>query len=96
MKKLRLPSFLAPCLASYDLNQLDIEKDRTLIITSILNKGDYKALKWLTDVYKKKEIEKVVKNPVRGFWYKWILRYWLKIFDIKLPNEIYQKAIIKL
>lgn len=96
MKKIKLPSFLQPCLASYDLKQLDVKKDKILIITSILNKGDYKALKWLGEVYDKKEVENVVKNPVRGFWYEWILRYWLKILDIKLPNEIYQKAIIKL
>lgn len=96
MKKIRLPSFLAPFLASYDLNKLDVKRDKVLIITSILNEGDHQGLKWLTKVYSKKEIEQVIKKPVRGMWYEWILGYWLKIFDIRLPKRIYQKTTIKL
>lgn len=91
-----LPKFLQPCLPSYDLGQLDIKKDRVLIITSILNQGDYQALKWLSKNYSKKEITNVIKNPVRGMWYEWILKYWLMIFGLKLPNKTYQAAIIRL
>lgn len=91
-----LPKFLQPWLASYDLGKLNIKRDKILIITSVLNQGDYRALRWLTKTYGKKEIESVIKNPIRGMWYEWILKYWLKIFGTKLPNQIYQKAIIKL
>jgi len=87
---------LQPYLASYDLSQLNIEKDKYIIITSILNEGDYKALKWLTSVYNKEEIKKVIKKPIKGSWYEWILKYWLKIFNIRLPKEVYNQAIIKL
>ena len=91
-----LPKFLQPCLASYNLGQLNIKRDKILIITSVLNQGGYRTLKWLTKTYGQKEIKSVVRDPVRGMWYEWILKYWLKIFGAKLPNQIYQKAIIKL
>lgn len=91
-----LPEFLQPCLSSYDLSQLDIKRDKILIITLVLNQGNYRDLRWLTKTYGKKEIEKVIKNPVRGMWYEWILKYWLMIFDLKLPNKRYQAALIKL
>lgn len=91
-----LPKFLQPCLASYDLNQLNIKRDKILIITSVLNQGGYRALKWLSRVYSKKEIRNVIKNPIRGMWYEWILRYWLRIFDLKLLSKTYQASLIKL
>lgn len=96
MKKIKLPSFLQPCLPSYDLRYIDINRDKKLIIISVLNNGDDRDLKWLTSVYSRKEIEAVVEKPTRGMWYKWILDYWLKIFNIKLPTRIYNKAIIRL
>src|SRR3972149_1171276 len=35
-----LPSFLQGCLASYDLKKIDEKRDKKIIITEILNKGD--------------------------------------------------------
>ncbi|MGB9706571.1 MAG: DUF6922 domain-containing protein [Microgenomates group bacterium] len=91
-----LPKFLQPYLPSYDLRKLDIKRDKILIITSVLNQGDYRALRWLTKTYSKREIEDIVKTPVRGMWYEWILKYWLRIFGIKIPLKTYQTALIKL
>lgn len=92
----KLPSFLQSSLPSYNLSALDVKKDKNLIITSILNEGDFQALQWLSKTYTKKDIKNVVKKPVRGSWYEWILSYWLMILDIHLSPTIFKKAIIKL
>lgn len=91
-----LPKFLQPYLASYDLKSLDRESDKQLVITQILNKGDDKAVKWLFKNYSLSEIKKVVKNPQRGMWFPSSLNYWIKIFNLKIPDFTYQLAILSL
>lgn len=91
-----LPSFLQPCLASYDLSKMDKARDKKTIITEILNKGDDIAISWLGENYTQDEIKEVIASPIRGMWLESVLDYWLKIFGLKLPKGIYQKAIIDL
>lgn len=90
-----LPGFLQPYLASYDLGELSVERDKKLIITSVLNKGDQKAMDWLTKTYSKREILNTVKNPQKGFWHRDVLKYWLKIFNINLSKSVFRKSIIQ-
>ena len=92
----KVPKFLQPYLASYDLSQLDIQKDKRLIITEVLNKGDGEALEWLTENYKDGDIRNAVSNPIRGFWMKSVLSYWLKILGIKLHPKTLRQAILNL
>ncbi|WKZ25739.1 MAG: hypothetical protein QY322_00275 [bacterium] len=91
-----IPSHLKPYLASYDLSQLDIVNDREIIITEILNKGDGKALRWLTENYSKRDIKNAVASPLRGYWMSSVLKYWLNIFEISLSKNKFEKAIISL
>ena len=91
-----LPSFLQPCLASYDLSKIDKGRDKKTIITEILNKGDDQALTWLGKTYTLKEIKEVVASPTRGMWMKSILTYWMRIFNVRLPRQIFQRAIVDL
>lgn len=91
-----LPKFLQPCLASYDLSQLAPKRDKEIIITEILNKGNDQAVKWLGKTYTLKEIKDVVASPIKGMWLENNLVYWTRILDINLPKETFQKAIIDL
>jgi hypothetical protein len=91
----KLPDLLQPYLASYNLRELSIRKDKELIITSILNKGDQKALDWLAKTYTRKEILNIVKKPKKGFWHKDVLQYWLRIFGIKLSKPDFRKSLIQ-
>lgn len=92
-----IPKFLQPILASYRLNALDKDKDREIVITEVLNKGDGKALKWLGKIYSQEEIKKTIASPRRGMWARSVLLYWLKIFDIDyLSNEKVERALINL
>lgn len=91
-----LPNFLQTYLASYDLSKMDIQRDKDIIITEILNKGDGQALNWLTETYTKKEIKQIVSKPIRGLWMKSVLDYWVKVLNLKIPKPTYIKSIINL
>lgn len=91
-----LPKFLQPYLASYDLTKLDIKQDKKLIITQILNKGNYQALQWLGKTYSRKEIKEAISSPTPGMWLKSTLLYWLKIFGIKLDKKTFNRAALNL
>lgn len=89
-----LPNFLQSCLPSYDLNILDIRRDKYQIITGVLNKGGIEALRWLGKTYSQKDIKEVITSPVRGMWMRSILSYWLKIFNQSLDQKIFNQAVI--
>ncbi len=91
-----LPEFLQSVLWSYDLSKMSLDnpKDRNLVITQVLNHGDMRQLEWLTKTYSQKEIEDVVRKPWRGVWFRRVLDYWLQIFQIEIPQTVYQKAIL--
>jgi len=91
-----VPKFLQSSLASYDVSKLNVEKDKNLIITEVLNKGDEDALRWITSNYSKKDLKQVISSPIKGFWLKKTLEYWLKIFDIKLDGKTFKNSVINL
>lgn len=91
-----LPNYLQPVLASYDVSKLDSEKDKDIIVTEILNKGDENSLAWLTNTYSKGEIKQVISSPIKGMWLKRTLEYWLKIFDVKIDEKSFENSIINL
>lgn len=89
-----LPGFLQPCFPSYDLEGLDLKKNKKLIITQILNFGTEKDLEWLSKNYSKKDLKEVIVKPDKGIWLKDVLLYWQKIFDLKILKKDFQKAIL--
>lgn len=91
-----LPKFLQPYLASYDLAKLDVKRDKKLIITQVLNKGNYPALQWLGRTYSRKEIKEAITSPTPGMWLKSTLSYWLKIFNLKLDKKTFNQAVLNL
>jgi len=91
-----IPSYLKSSLASYNVSKLDIIRDKDLIITEVLNKGDENALMWIVNNYSKNDIKQVISSPIRGLWLKKTLRYWLKIFDVKLDKKVFSHSILNL
>jgi len=83
-------------LWSYDINKIDIEKNKEVIITQVLNYGTWNDVKKLFLIYSEEDIKKVVSHPRRGVWFEKVLNFWIKILGIKLKKEIYEKAILKL
>jgi len=93
--KYKILKKLQNVLWSYNVKDLDLREDKEYIITQVLNYGSWKDLKLLYKIYPEKEIKKVVKNPRRGVWFKKVLNFWTKIFNIHLKKEIWEKAIFR-
>lgn len=91
-----IPEFVAPSLWSYNIKKLDAQKDKELIITQVLNRGDEKRIKWLYSVYTEDDIREVVGHPRRGLWFERVLNFWEKMLDIRIPKKIRQRAIFNI
>ena len=46
-------------------------------------------------VYSEKEIKKAIKNPRRGVWFRKVLNFWTKIYNIKLKKKVFERAIFR-
>ena len=92
-KNRNLPRFLQSALWSYDINKIDVKKDRNLIIQQVLNYGNWETICWLFNNYPEKDIVNIIKNPLRGRWFEQVLDYWSLIFNLKISRNKYNKAI---
>lgn len=88
-----LPNFLQTALWSYDLKKMTKNRYKNLIITQILNFGNWRQLQWLLQNYSAKEIKEIIKNPARGMWRADVINYWEKIFNIRIPKNKVLKAL---
>lgn len=93
--KKKIPEFVAPCLWSYNIDQIDLEKDKEIIITMVLNYGDVKRIRWLYSVYSEDDIKQVISNPRRGLWLPKVLNFWETVLGIEIPESKKEKALRK-
>lgn len=82
----RLPSFLKSFLWSYDLDKIDKEKDKNIIIKNILDLGTAEATDWLREEYTKKEIKEAIKFSIKSDWSKKSINLWELIYEVS-PKE---------
>ena len=81
MNDTKIPAFVAPFLWSYDLDKLDLVKDKHIIIHNVLNLGAKQATDWLRSVYTKEEIQHVLTTTPKSAWQKSSLALWSLIFE---------------
>ena len=89
----RLPGYVAYCLWSYDLSSIDIRQDWRLIVTQVLNYGDWRGVQWLFKTYPETKIKEVVSHPTRGLWLKQVLNFWCLMLKVHLPKRVRERAI---
>jgi hypothetical protein len=77
-----------PFLWSYDIDKLDIERDKRRIITNVLNLGTKEACDSLFAIYSKEDIKNVTANPLPGEWSNKSLNYWSIIFNIQPKKNV--------
>lgn len=81
-KPKNIPQYVAPFLWSYDILQIDLERDKNRIVINVLNLGTKEATDWLFLVYSKEEIQKIVSESLSGEWCKKSLHYWRLVLGV--------------
>lgn len=76
------PPAVRACLWSYNISALDLERDKTLIITNVLNYGTKEATEWLFLQYPASHIADVIQTPLPGRWDKKSLALWALVFGV--------------
>lgn len=84
--KLEIPKFVRPFLWSYDISQVDSDKEKKRIITNILNFGTKEATDWLFSKFEKEDICKALENPFPGEWNKKSINFWSIVLNIKIGD----------
>ena len=92
----RPPTSLQGILWSKNIKNLDLEKDKIYIIHQVLSYGSLEQIKWLFNIYKRKEIQEVfLKYPKRIYTpasFNFIRRIILNFGNKKLLLENYVKT----
>jgi hypothetical protein len=76
--------------------QLDWEGQKSAIITSILNRGTWEAVRWVHNFYGEDEMRDVVSHPKRGHWFPQSLQFWLTFFKVSLDPRSFELALFHL
>jgi hypothetical protein len=92
----RLPAAVRSTLWSHDLSGIDPQRDRELVITQVLNYGNWQAVLWLLETYGKEEVRKVVRKPRRGMWWPRALNFWLTMLGTSIPKPAFDRAVIRM
>jgi hypothetical protein len=75
-----IPNSFKPYLWSYDLKNLDLEKNKKLIILNILNLGSKKSVDDLFEIYGRENVHKLFTEIPAGNFNKKSYNFWQKVF----------------
>ncbi len=78
-----IPKFVQPFLWSYDINSLDLTRDKRRIITNVLNLGTKEATDWLFETYTKEDIKDCLIHPLPGEWNNKSIVFWSFLLDVE-------------
>jgi hypothetical protein len=78
-----IPEEIKKFLWSYDIQSMDIEADKKIVIFNILNYGDFASMKWLFRTYTKEDIIHNANDFPETSWNKKSLNLWKVILGIK-------------
>lgn len=81
-----IPSYVRPFLWSYDISELDGERDKKRIITNVLNQGTKEATDWLFSRFGKNDIREAIEYPLPGEWNKKSLHFWSLVLRVTPGN----------
>jgi len=81
--KEKIPKSVANVLWSYDINKIDLDLHKKLIIAQVLNYGTEDATDWLFETYRLDEVQKMAEQIPTGQWNKKSLALWSLCLNIK-------------
>lgn len=84
----KLPKSVQNVLWSYDIDKIDFDVHKKLIIAQVLNFGTKEATDWLFRKYKVGEIKKVAETIPSGQWDKKSLALWKMYLNIEPESKL--------
>ncbi len=91
-----IPEAVRACLWFANPENLDWEGNRNQVIAQILNRGTWEAVRWACRFYGIETIERAVRQPQRGVWFRQTLNFWQKFFGFSLEPALVEKALFRL
>ena len=85
--KEKIPKFIESVLWSYDVNKIDFNLHKKLIISQVLNYGTEDATDWLFRRYTTDLIRKVAQKIPNGQWNKKSLALWSLCLNIRPKSK---------
>lgn len=93
----QIPKKLQGVLWSVDVDQLDLEKNKSYIVNQILSFGTLEELRWLFSVYPKEVVKEVfVKEPSKVYTkpaFNYIKNFVLDLKNVNLPLNKYVNTL---
>jgi len=90
---MKLSPSLAPIFWSYDLQALDSETHKRLIISQILNYGTIESLRWLKKTYTPDDIREVIAQSSKSAWSLKSLRLFTTLYNTE-PKQSKRGALV--
>ena len=82
-----IPTSVKTVLWSYDSSKIDLNKDKKIIVSQVLNLGSEEAISWLFNTYGKKEITNIASSIPITAWDKKSLKLWSIALQISPPSK---------
>ena len=86
--KEKLPKSVENVLWSYDVNKIDLDLHKKLIISQVLNFGTRAATDWLFKTYEPEEIRKIAEQIPIGQWDRKSLALWAIYLGTKPKSKL--------
>lgn len=85
-----LPKSVKSVLWSYDTDKIDLQLHKKIIVSSVLNMGNYEATNWLFEHYDLGQITEIAQSLPTGQWDTKSLNYWSLLLGIspQLKSEL--------
>ena len=92
-----IPESVLACVWYADPEKIDWDSQKKgVVITSILNRGTWEAVRWVYRFYGEQALRTVVSHPDRGRWFPQALQFWLRFFNLTLKSDQFRKALFSL
>jgi len=86
--KEKIPPSVEAVLWSYNLDKVDFNVHKKLIISQVLNYGTKDATDWLFQAYGSNEIKNIAEEIPSGQWDRKSLAFWSLCLNIKPKSKL--------
>jgi hypothetical protein len=92
-REAKIPESVRAVLWSYDVDRIDLERHKRLVVCQVLNFGTEPAIRWLFKLYGRDEVTRVAGEIPLGQWDKKSLSLWSLVLGIRPKSRLHRMGI---